>query len=66
MQYLDEFINSDRTDSIVKVIPDKRGLKGLHRKKPQAEFKPYTLRLVKYKVGQTIFILGTTLLDQKK
>ena len=62
----DDFINSDRIDSTVKITLSKRGQRELSRKKPQAEFKPYTVRLVKYKVGQTVFILGTTLLDQKK
>ncbi len=62
----DEFINNDQKDSVIQVIPSKQILKELHKKKPQDDFKAYALRLVKYKIGQTTFVLGTTLMDQKK
>ena len=62
----DEFINSNQSDSIVEVKPSKNILRQLRLKNPQAQFKAYTLRLVKYKVSESTFILVTTLLDQKK
>ena len=62
----DAFVNSDQTDSAVEIKANKNVLRALRLKYPQTQIKPYTLRLVKYKVAETTFILATTLLDQKK
>ena len=51
------FIDSDCTDTVVEVIPPAWAY-------PGGGFKRYRLRLVKYPVGGTVFILGTTLLDR--
>ncbi len=45
-------------------IPDT--LARLHRRNPGATFGPHRLRLAKYAVGDTVFALGTTLLDRDR
>jgi hypothetical protein len=62
---VDEFIISDETDKVVEIIPGKEAAIGLCEKYPEANCKPIPLRLVKYTVAGTTYILGTTLLDQQ-
>lgn len=63
---VDEFIASSETDTMVEIVPTKDGQTGLLEKYPEAHCKPIPLRLVKYRVAGTTYILGTTLLDQHK
>lgn len=56
---IDAFIASDEVDKEVK-IPDPEA------KHKGADSKEINLRLVKYTVANTSYVLGTTLLDQKK
>lgn len=63
---VDEFIASSETDKIVEIIPTNEGEIGLREKYPGANCKPIPLRLVKYTVAKTTYILGTTLFDQQK
>ena len=51
------FIDSDCTDTVIEVAPPAWTY-------PGGRFKRYRLRLVKYTVGGTVFILGATLLDR--
>ncbi len=62
---VDEFIASSETDEIVEIIPTKEGRIGIHEKYPGRECEPIALRLVKYTVAETTYILGTTLLDRQ-
>ena len=50
------FIDSERTDTVVEVAPPAGAYPG--------GGKRYRLRLVQYTAGETVFILGTTLLDR--
>ena len=63
---IDAFTASDETDQIVEMIPSQDNASRIHRKYPQVDCKPIWLRLVKYTVARTTYILGTTLLDQQK
>ena len=61
---VDRFIHGGRRDTVIEVAPRQRTLTRLRRRNPGAAFGPHRLRLVKYAVGDTVFILGTTLLDR--
>ncbi|MEE8059657.1 MAG: transposase, partial [Pseudomonadales bacterium] len=63
---VDKFIASSKTDNVVQIVPNKESTIGLREKYPQANCKPIALRVVKYTVAGTPYILGTTLLDQQK
>lgn len=62
---VDAFANSHEIDAIVHMTPslDKRA--PIRLKYPEREYPTLALRLVKYEVGGTRYILGTTLLDRK-
>ena len=63
---VDSFIASSETDKVVQIIPGKDVKMGLRVRYPEANCEPITLRVVKYTVAGTTYILGTTLLDQQK
>lgn len=65
-QAVDSFIASNETDKIIEIIPSNQVKKELQKKYPGAHGQPITLRVVKYTVAGTTYILGTTLLDQQK
>lgn len=58
---IDAFIASNKKDKVVKIPNPKAGKKG-----SKADDKAIRLRLVKYTVAGTNYIVGTTLLDQQK
>ncbi len=62
---LDAFIADGRTDAPITVAPGKDTLRKLRRKTPHVDATPLRLRLVRYRIGSTVFILATTLLDPK-
>ena len=57
---------SNCKDTVIEVVPRQRTLTRLRRRNPGAAFGPHRLRLVRYAVGDTVFILGTTLLDRDR
>ena len=61
---LDTTSTGRRRDTVIEVVPRQGTLTRLRRRNPGAAFDPHRLRLVKYAVGDTVFILGTTLLDR--
>tara|TARA_R110001583_G_C5643309_1_gene408081 strand:+ start:208 stop:2490 length:2283 start_codon:yes stop_codon:yes gene_type:complete len=63
---VDTFIASSETDKIVEIIPNKANQIALREKYPESNCQPIPLRLVKYTVAGTTYILGTTLLDQQQ
>ena len=60
----DAFIAGRRTEAIVEVLPGDGVRRKRRRQHPGAVFPPHRLRLVKYTAGDTVFVLGTTLLDR--
>ena len=65
-EIVDTFIASSETDAIVDFIPSKNNQTAIRKKHADIEFKPIPFRLVKYTAVGTTYVLGTTLLDQKK
>jgi Druantia protein DruA/Transposase DDE domain len=63
---VEAFVASNETDIIVDIIPNKNNQATIRKKHGDIEFKAIPFRLVKYTAGGTTYILGTTLLDQKK
>jgi len=63
---VDKFIASSETDKVVQILPSKESKIGLRAKYPEASCQPIPLRVVKYTVAGTTYILGTTLLDQQR
>ncbi len=63
---IDEFAEGEKTDHMIEFIPSKRYQAVLHASHPKIKFKPIKLRLIKYHVSDTTYILGTTLLDQQR
>ena len=63
---IDRFIDSDRTDAVVRILPDRDTLRNLSRKYPGTRWQPVPLRLVKYTHATTTYVLGTTLLAPKR
>ncbi len=61
---VDRFIHGSCRDTIIEVVPYPDTLTRLRRRNPGATFGPHRLRLVKYTVGDTAFVLGTTLSDR--
>lgn len=61
----DEFIASDDIDRIVMISLPRKAKTGLFEKYPQTEFPPIPLRVVKYTVAGTHYVLGTTLVDSQ-
>ena len=62
----EHFIHGSCRDTIIEVVPYPDTLTRLCRRHPGVAFDPHRLRLVKYAVGDTVFILGTTLLDRNR
>ena len=61
----DAFIAGRETEAIINVAPGKKVLRRLRLKHGCDAAAPCRLRLVKYTAGETVFVLGTTLLDRK-
>lgn len=63
---IEAFSKSNHTDIAVQINPTKNKQTPPRIKCPLQDYPSLTLRLVKYEFGGTTYILGTTLLDQKK
>ena len=58
------FWKNDDTDVVVTIIPTGQHLKILKKKYPDIEFKPISLRLIKYHIAGETYCLGTTLFEE--
>jgi Druantia protein DruA/Transposase DDE domain len=63
---IDEFIDSADPERMVIIEPDRNRKKEILTKHPDIEFIPLQLRLIKYVVVDTTFIIGTTLTDVQR
>lgn len=59
------FFSSNKTDDIVTLEPSSALRSELRAEHPEMMTVPIALRLVKYCIGSTTFVLGTTLLDAR-
>lgn len=60
------FSESDRTDEVIDILPSEYFMAKNHEKHPRLNCQSLPLRLVKYTKAGTTYLLGTTLMDQKK
>ena len=63
IKVIDEFIKSADKDRVVTIKPTQKHQKELLSQYPDLEFTPLSLRLIKYVVADTTYIIGTTLID---
>lgn len=63
---VDAFVASRETDAVVEIMPTKDARNQVQLAYPGRECKPISLRLIKYAVGGTTYIVGTTLFDRQK
>ena len=61
---IDTFIAGKETDQVVEIKPSVTRQKEIRLQHPDIVFTPLRLRLIKYVVAQTTYILGTTLIDE--
>jgi hypothetical protein len=61
---IDAFIDSDKTDEIITLIPSKARQRAIKKECPTLEFVPLKIRLIKYVIEGTSDCIGTTLMDQ--
>jgi hypothetical protein len=57
------FFASPETDTLITLMPSPQRQAEIRSEFPDLDFVPLKLRLLKYKIADTVFCLGTTLLD---
>jgi hypothetical protein len=63
---IQEFVDSDLMDTIIEYSPSAPVKHEIKKRGHNIEFKPLTIRLVKYIIKNQIYVCATTLLDQIK
>lgn len=63
---IDDFIDSDRSDARIAILPGRDTLRALSAKYPDTRWRALPLRLLKYTHASTTYVLGTTLLDCRR
>ncbi len=63
---IDEFMNCPATDAIVTIAVSAERQKEILVQRPDIQFLPLKLRLIRYVIDGSSFYLGTTLLDQAR
>ena len=61
-----DFLSSDDTDIVVTIDPPVNSRRAIKSKNPNLVIIPIQMRLLKYQIGENVYCLGTTLIDQKK
>ena len=62
----DDFIDGDRNDALVRVVPKEDALRKLRAAFPGKRFDPVELRLVKCTAGENEYTVATTLADRER
>lgn len=62
---INEFIEGDETDQVISILPATSSERNIREKHPGIKFIPIHLRLIKYTIADTQYIIGTTLLDSE-
>ena len=62
---IQDFFESEQENLTVTILPSPATQREIHKKHPNLEIIPIPLRLTKYKIENSLFVLGTTLLDSK-
>ena len=63
---IDAFLDAERSEECVAILPGRETLRELSRKYPGRRWHPLRLRLVKYTHASSTYVLGTTLLDRRR
>lgn len=63
LKVIDEFTKSKDMEQLVVIIPNKNHQRELRKQHPGIEFIPLSLRLIKYVISDTTYVIGTTLTD---
>lgn len=63
---IEVFAKSEELDQVIQITPSRETQLSIRKQYPELNCPTLALRLVKYTVGGTTYILGTTLLDPKK
>jgi len=59
-----EFFSSPQTDSVITIYPPQQRLSELSKQHPDLEITPRKIRLIKYEIDDSMFCLGTTLIEE--
>lgn len=62
---IEEFRNSDRIDEIITINPSEDTRREIKKKYPDIIVVPLKIRLIKYSIGETLYCIGTTLMDKR-
>ena len=57
---IDAFIDSDKTDEIITLMPSKVRQRAIKKEFPNMDFVPLKIRLIKYVMNHTHYCIGTT------
>jgi hypothetical protein len=61
---IDAFINSDKTDEIITLMPTKERQREIKKECPHLLFEPLQIRLIKYVINGNSYCIGTTLMEK--
>lgn len=59
-----EFFSSPQTDTVITICPSPQRLSELSKQHPDLEIIPRKIRLIKYEIADSLFCLGTTLIEE--
>ena len=62
---IDAFIDSDKTDEMITLMPTKARQREIKKEFPQMAFVPLEIRLIKYVIDGNSYCIGTTLMDKQ-
>ncbi len=62
---IDAFIDSDKTDEMITLMPSKARQREIKKEFPQLVFVPLKIRLIKYVIDGKCYCIGTTLMDKQ-
>ena len=62
---IDAFIDSDKTDEMITLMPTKARQREIKKEFPQMAFIPLEIRLIKYVIDGNSYCIGTTLMDKQ-
>ena len=62
---IDAFIDSDKTDEMITLMPTKARQREIKKEFPQMVFVPLEIRLIKYVIDGNSYCIGTTLMDKQ-
>lgn len=62
---IDAFLDSDKTDEIITLMPNKVRQKEILKSYPAMVFIPLKIRLIKYVINSKSYCIGTTLMDER-